>query len=138
MHLITPVCLRAPTNPLRVCFDCPKLRSRLFRPFPSYEGPPARRAACTATAAPVHRVMELQVGQAVELMGVENAGIDITGERGVVTAVPEHGLASVTLDGGAVLSVWPENLKILRSSDTTPTKHTSGDSNSSGPAAKGE
>ena len=82
--------------------------------------------------------MELQVGQAVELMGVENAGIDITGERGVVTAVPEHGLASVTLDCGAVLSVWPENLKILRSSDTTPTKHTSGDSNSSGPAAKGE
>ena len=82
--------------------------------------------------------MELQVGQAVELMGVENAGIDITGERGVVTAVPEHGLASVTLDGGAVVSVWPENLKILRSSDTTPTKHTSGDSTSSGPAAKGE
>ena len=86
----------------------------------------------------VHRVMELQVGQAVELMGVENAGIDITGERGVVTAVPEHGLASVTLDGGAVLSVWPENLKILRSSDTTPTKHTSGDNTSSGSAAKGE
>ena len=91
-----------------------------------------------ATASRVHRVMELQVGQAVELMGVENAGIDITGERGVVTAVPEHGLASVTLDCGAVLSVWPENLKILRPSDTTPTKHTSGDSTSSGPAAKGE
>ena len=82
--------------------------------------------------------MELQVGQAVELMGVENAGLDITGQRGVVTAAPEHGLASVTLDGGAVVSVWPENLKILRSSDTTPTKHTSGDSTSSGPAAKGE
>lgn len=82
--------------------------------------------------------MELHVGQAVELMGVENSGIDITGERGVVTAVPEHGLASVTLDRGAVVSVWPENLKILRSSDTTPTKHTPGDSTSSGPAAKGE
>ena len=90
---------------------------------------------CTAAS---YHVMELQVGQAVELMGVENAGIDITGERGVVTAVPEHGLASVTLDGGAVLSVWPENLKILRSSDTTPTKHTSGDNTSSGSAAKGE
>ena len=85
-----------------------------------------------------HHVMELQVGQAVELMGVENAGLDITGQRGVVTAAPEHGLASVTLDGGAVVSVWPENLKILRSSDITPTKHTSGDSTSSGPAAKGE
>ena len=76
--------------------------------------------------------MELHVGQAVELMGVENAGIDITGERGVVTAVPEHGLVSVTLDRGAVVSVWPENLKML------PMKHTSGGSTSSGPAAKGE
>ena len=111
-----------------------------MRVCPAFDGDPCLLPSDRQQGAPTasRRVMELQVGQAVELMGVENAGIDITGERGVVTAVPEHGLASVTLDRGAVLSVWPENLKILRSSDTTPTKHTSGDSTSSDPAAKGE
>lgn len=81
--------------------------------------------------------MEIQVGQAVELMAVENAGIDITGKRGVVTAIPGHGLVSVALDGGAVVSAWPENLKILRSSDPAPATHTK-DSTGSEPAAKGE
>ena len=54
-------------------------------------------------------------GQAVELEAVENAGLDITGQRGVVTAIQPHGLVTVTLDGSsAVVSVWPENLKIVR------------------------
>ena len=82
--------------------------------------------------------MEIQVGQAVELMAVENAGIDITGKRGVVTAIPGHGLVSVALDGGAVVSAWPENLKILRSSDPAPATHTTNDRAGSEPAAKGE
>jgi|EP00326_Haptolina_ericina_P026112 hypothetical protein len=56
----------------------------------------------------------MEIGQAVELMGVENAGIDITGRRGTVTELPAHGLVHVTIDGsGDVLSVWPENLKIV-------------------------
>lgn len=60
--------------------------------------------------------MELQIGQAVELMAVENAGLDITGQRGTVTEIPGHGLVSVTIDGsGSVVSAWPENLKILSS-----------------------
>lgn len=83
--------------------------------------------------------MEIQVGQAVELMAVENAGIDITGKRGMVTAVPGHGLISVALDGGvAVVSVWPENLKILRSSDPAPACTHTNDSTGSEPAARGE
>ena len=83
--------------------------------------------------------MEIQVGQAVELMAVENAGIDITGKRGLVTAIPGHGLVSVALDGsGAVVSVWPENLKILKSSDPTPATHTTKDSTGSELAAKAE
>ena len=60
--------------------------------------------------------MELEVGHAVELMGVENAGLDITGKRGTVTEIPGHGLVSVKLDGsGDIVSAWPENLKILSS-----------------------
>mmetsp|Transcript_72456 Transcript_72456/g.120795 ORF Transcript_72456/g.120795 Transcript_72456/m.120795 type:complete len:124 (-) Transcript_72456:227-598(-) len=56
----------------------------------------------------------MEIGQAVELIGVENAGLDITGKRGTVTEIPGHGLISVTIDGsGAVVSAWPENLKIL-------------------------
>ena len=83
--------------------------------------------------------MEIQVGQAVELMAVENAGIDITGKRGLVMAIPGHGLVSVALDGsGAVVSVWPENLKILKSSDPTPATHTTKDCTGSEPTAKGE
>ena len=59
--------------------------------------------------------MELEVGQTVELMAVENAGLDITGKRGTVTEI-KHGLVSVTLDGSdGVVSVWPENLKITSS-----------------------
>ena len=58
--------------------------------------------------------MEIGVGQAVELMGVENAGLDITGTRGTVTHIA-HGLVSVAIDGsGEVVSAWPENLKIIR------------------------
>ena len=57
---------------------------------------------------------ELEIGQAVELMGVENAGLDITGQRGIVTEIKPGGLVSVTIDGtGAVISAWPENLKIV-------------------------
>ena len=61
--------------------------------------------------------MALEIGQLVELMGVENAGLDITGKRGTVTEIPEHGLVSVTIDdgSGAVVSAWPENLKVVRS-----------------------
>ena len=60
--------------------------------------------------------MEIGIGHAVELMGVENAGLDITGKRGTVTEM-KHGLASVTIDGtGEVVSAWPDNLKIVRSS----------------------
>ena len=59
--------------------------------------------------------MEIAVGQAVELIGIENAGLDITGQRGIVTEIPGHGLVSVTIDGsGARVSAWPEQLKILR------------------------
>ena len=66
--------------------------------------------------------MEISLGQAVELIGVENAGLDITGKQGTVTELPAHGLVSVTIDGSHdVVSVWPENLKILRSSDRAPT-----------------
>ena len=60
---------------------------------------------------------ELAVGQAVELMGVENAGLDISGTTGVVTEIQGHGLVSVTYEANgsqAVVSVWPENLKIVR------------------------
>ena len=58
--------------------------------------------------------MELEIGQYVELMGVENAGLDITGARGTVTEMA-HGMVSVTLDAsGAAVSAWPENLKMLR------------------------
>ena len=65
--------------------------------------------------------MEIHIGQAVELMAVENAGIDITGKRGTVTEIPGHGLVSVAIDGsGDVVSAWPENLKILSSSDRAP------------------
>ena len=102
----------------------------------SPEAPP--RAELSLPCDPGHHAtMEIQIGQAVELMAVENAGIDITGKRGVVTAIPGHGLVSVALDGGAVVSAWPENLKILRSSDPAPATHTK-DSTGSEPAAKGE
>ena len=57
--------------------------------------------------------MEMEVGHTVELMGVENAGLDITGQRGTVTEIPAHGLVSVKLESGADVSVWPENLKIV-------------------------
>ena len=57
--------------------------------------------------------MEIQVGQAVELMAVENAGLDITGKRGTVTEIQSHGLVSVSIDGGGDVSVWPENLKVV-------------------------
>ena len=58
--------------------------------------------------------MEIGVGQVVELEGVENAGLDITGTRGVVTEI-RNGLVSVRLDGSrGVVSAWPENLKIVR------------------------
>ena len=58
---------------------------------------------------------ELEVGKAVEIMGVENSGIDITGQRGTVKEIHGHGLISVTIDGtGDVVSAWPENLKIIR------------------------
>lgn len=58
---------------------------------------------------------DIQVGTTVELEGVENAGLDITGKRGVVTTI-QHGLVSVTLDDAekSVVSAWPENLKIIR------------------------
>ena len=65
----------------------------------------------------------LEIGTVVELMGVENAGLDITGKRGTVTEIPGHGLVSVKIDGtGEVVSAWPENLKILSSAqaETTP------------------
>mmetsp|Transcript_27930 Transcript_27930/g.50936 ORF Transcript_27930/g.50936 Transcript_27930/m.50936 type:complete len:91 (+) Transcript_27930:62-334(+) len=58
--------------------------------------------------------MEFEIGQTVELMGVENAGLDITGRQGKVTKIPGHGLIIVALDGGVdCVSVWPENLKIV-------------------------
>ena len=116
-----------------VRFNC--LRSRvpsLF--FPHHRQQDARPPRALSQT---HK-MEIQVGQAVELMAVENAGIDITGKRGVVTAIPGHGLVSVALDGGAVVSAWPENLKILRSSDPAPATHTTNDRAGSEPAAKGE
>ena len=67
--------------------------------------------------------MELEIGSAVELMGVENAGLDITGTLGTVTEIPPSGLISVRLDGsGSIVSAWPENLKIVSagSSNTQP------------------
>ena len=65
--------------------------------------------------------MEIQVGQAVELMGVENAGLDITGKRGTVKELLPGGLVSVAIDGSSdVVSSWPENLKILRTSVDAP------------------
>ena len=65
--------------------------------------------------------MELEIGHTVELLGVENAGLDISGKRGTVTEIPGHGLVSVKIDGsGDIVSVWPENLKILSSSDREP------------------
>ena len=60
--------------------------------------------------------MEIAVGQTVVLHGVENAGIDLTGKRGTVTAELPGGLVSVALAGGAdVISVWPEHLKVVPS-----------------------
>ena len=60
--------------------------------------------------------MEIAVGQTVVLQGVENAGIDLTGKRGTVTAELPGGLVSVALAGGEdVISVWPEHLKIVPS-----------------------
>jgi hypothetical protein len=65
---------------------------------------------------------DMKVGQAVELMGVENAGLDITGKRGTVTEIQRHGLVTVAIDGSdAVISVWPDNLSIVRSSDVKQT-----------------
>ena len=40
------------------------------------------------------------MGQTVELMGVENAGIDLTGKRGIVKCELPGGLVSVAIDGG--------------------------------------
>ena len=58
--------------------------------------------------------MEIQIGQTVELIGVENAGLDITGKRGTVTEIPGHGLITVAIENSvAVVSAWPENLKIV-------------------------
>ena len=63
--------------------------------------------------------MDIEVGQTVELMGVENAGIDLTGKRGIVKAELPGGLVSVAIDGGDdVISVWPEHLKIVRATAT--------------------
>ena len=60
---------------------------------------------------------KLAIGQTVELMGVENAGLDITGTRGTVKDIPGSGLVSVKIDGrDEVVSAWPENLKIIASS----------------------
>ena len=57
----------------------------------------------------------MEIGQAVELIGVENAGLDITGQRGTVAEVHSHGLVAVKINGSdAVISVWPENLKIVQ------------------------
>ena len=62
---------------------------------------------------------DLSIGQAVELCGVENAGLDITGARGTVADIPPSGLVCVKLDGSdTVISTWPENLKIVRESST--------------------
>ena len=64
---------------------------------------------------------EVAIGSIVELMGVENAGIDISGKRGTVTAIPGHGLVSVQLDSNdvtstaTIVSAWPENIKVLSS-----------------------
>ena len=83
--------------------------------------------------------MEIQIGQAVELMAVENAGIDITGKRGTVTEIPGHGLVSVAIYGSStVVSVWPDNLKIVRSSDRAPACEQANDNTGSEPAAKCE
>ena len=117
-----------------VCF---KTLYRLSCPVVVLTPPPPAGRAPRKADGELTDPMEIQVGQAVELMAVENAGIDITGKRGVVTAIPGHGLVSVALDGGAVVSAWPENLKILRSSDPAPATHTK-DSTGSEPAAKGE
>ena len=58
---------------------------------------------------------EIQVGQVVELTAVENSEMDLTGQRGTVIALNQgSGLASVKIDGsGSEISVWPENLKIV-------------------------
>ena len=70
--------------------------------------------------------MEIQVGSIVELMGVENAGLDITGQRGTVTEMPASGLVSVAIEGsGAVVSSWPENLKIISSAPLADRRHDS-------------
>ena len=70
-------------------------------------------------ATPVPRRVSMEIGQAVELMGVENAGIDLTGKRGIVKAELPGGLVSVAIDGGDdVISVWPEHLKIVRATAT--------------------
>ena len=45
--------------------------------------------------------MEIQVGHFVELMGVENAGLDITGKRGTVKELCRGGIVSVAIDGSA-------------------------------------
>ena len=64
--------------------------------------------------------MEIAVGQTVELEGIENAGLDLTGKRGKVIAELPSGLVSVALDGGDdVISVWPEHLKIVRATATS-------------------
>ena len=60
----------------------------------------------------------MEVGQTVELIGVENAGLDITGKRGTVREVPKDGgsplvIVAIDDDSGAVISVWPENLKVV-------------------------
>ena len=63
--------------------------------------------------------MDIEVGQTVELMGVENAGIDLTGKRGIVKCELPGGLVSVAIHGGDdVISVWPEHLKIVRATAT--------------------
>ena len=56
---------------------------------------------------------ELEIGQAVELMGVENAGLDITGTRGTVKSI-QHGLVSGRLmaatQGGQCVAGKPEDI----------------------------
>ena len=80
----------------------------------------------TPTPLTGHGAMEIQVGSIVELMGVENAGLDITGQRGTVTEMPASGLVSVAIEGsGAVVSSWPENLKIISSAPLADRRHDS-------------
>ena len=54
----------------------------------------------------------MEIGTAVELMGVENAGLDITGQRGIVIADPGHGFVTVKLDGSGRMDAPPSLLTL--------------------------